>query len=35
MTADGEITWPSARNFLAAYGEFFVAADTRSEPAEW
>jgi hypothetical protein len=27
MTAGGEITWPSAGNFLAAYGEFSVAAD--------
>ncbi len=29
MTAGGEFHWPSAGTIVAAYGEFFMAADTN------
>jgi hypothetical protein len=29
MTAAGEVSWPPAGSFLAAYGEILTAADTQ------
>jgi hypothetical protein len=30
MTAAGELSWPPAGSFLAAYGEILTAADTAA-----